>query len=181
MIIDTTNIVKWNFKKATDKHISNGFDEKLSKAKSIEKAFGDWCKNNLIMYDLDIDCMLQCVEVNQVFTVEIKRDWQIGQTGNIFFEDCFDRQYGGEGWLRKSKADFMLFATDHPSMYGYFILFDFFSVRKLIEDNKMEKKYIKFWNKVDKCYGWGYVISLQEIKNKVNYVDGYINLKKYDK
>lgn len=145
------------------------FDKSLNEGKIIESIV----KKNLekrgfevidlsdkkIYQKIDVDFMIK--RGNSKMLIEVKADYEMNKTGNIFLEDGMERKTGFyPGWLRKSKAD-LLWYHDAVKNIGYVLHF-----RKMANDVANIYGIKKFNNLRDDCIGYGYVVPADDLAKK---------------
>lgn len=106
--------------------------------------------------DIDVDLMIINSNGNKQ-TLEVKSDEIMHRTGNIFIEHGMDRKTGWcLGWIKKCKAQLLCY-HDNVTDVGYIL--DWIKVK-----NEITQHYnsTKFWNTTDNCWGWGYLVPIEE-------------------
>lgn len=97
-----------------------------------------------------------------LYSMEIKSDTRMHETGNIVIEMGMERDSGYcNGWFHKCEADVLCF-YDVVNLIVYLI--DWQKLKAAIENG--EGKRIFFNNKIDNCTGELVLISVQDLENK---------------
>lgn len=97
----------------------------------------------------------------RVYSVEVKTDNRMYDTGNIVIEDSMQRKWGNQkGWLHYCEADILCF-IDVVSYKFYF--FDWPRLKSLVLSGKWSL--ITFNNYTDNCFGKLYKISVNELRD----------------
>lgn len=118
----------------------------------------------------DIDCLLEHDGVKA--TLEIKSDTKMHNSGNLFFEEGFDRVSGfRKGWFNYCEADFICF-YDGIADCGYMVDF-----RKAKEIIKAAGRKVSWFNNTDNCTGYAYLLPIGTSK-KEGLIAHEFNLKK---
>ena len=113
--------------------------------------------------DMDVDFL--CYRHNdkgeyKEFKVELKTDYRMDKTGNLFFELSHERKTGTyKGFFYKSQADFLLNLNANTNKL-YVVPFRH-KWRTLAYE---QCRKVRFWNKWDDCYSNGMVISIEKAK-----------------
>ena len=103
--------------------------------------------------NIDVDFILKNNE--NIYFLELKTDSKMHQTKNIFFEIGHDRKTGYyDGWFKYSMADFII-NLDSFTNEIWIVTFDKEKIKEISRE-------IKFWNNIDECYTYGYLLN-QEI------------------
>lgn len=88
--------------------------------------------DNPYYWKKDIDLI-----VNDKYTIEVKWDNKLSETGNLFIEICADVDKGAEGWYNFCEADYLAYGAADEYV---FLMFDFKKLKKHIEQHKAEYK-----------------------------------------
>ena len=95
--------------------------------------------------------------------VEIKTDYIISRTNNLFLEDYCQYCRGGkaEGWLRTCQADYLFYLDEkNLTLYIYFLE----DIRKYIEENEKEIPYKGLYDGYKRVYG--YCLNKDRVKHQ---------------
>ena len=85
----------------------------------------------------DIDFVVRA-KTGQTWTVEVKNDTRIAQTGNIFFETISNVHYSSNGCFNKTNADAMVIVSESEKKL-YIVTTK--NLKKFVEDNKEHLKF----------------------------------------
>lgn len=86
-------------------------------------------------YDKDIDFLIQ--KNQQQFSIEVKWDSRIGDTGNMFIETYTDLDNCIKGWFSFCKADYLFYGDSQNQIFYVFSVSD---LRQFIDSNSMEHR-----------------------------------------
>lgn len=144
------------------------FNERLEIGKSGETIVAEFLRGRGISVEdvtdqreyqiKDIDFKLTNQE-GQKCTLEVKTDYLLNKTGNLFFEGVYYKEFGeSKGWNDYCEADYIAF-LDAIGMKLY--IYDYRNGKECIT-KKGELKY--FFNNDDGCYREAYLLPLHEAK-----------------
>ena len=144
------------------------FQQKLKIGKSGEQIVAEFLRNRGITvvdvsdvreYQIkDIDFLLTNNE-GQKCAVEVKTDYLMNKTGNLFFESVYHKDFGdSKGWLDYCKADYNLF---FDAIGNQLYIYDYQNGKDIITA-KGELRY--FYNSDDGCDREAYLLPLHEAK-----------------
>ena len=147
------------------------FDTTLPEGISHEAEIHSYLKNmgyliidhadDPVYQDKDIDLEFGRPD-GQMFSMEIKSDTRMHETGNIVIELGMHRETGFcEGWFHKCQADVLCF-YDVVGLVVYLI--DWQRLKYAIENG--EGKHIFFKNKIDNCVGELILVSVKDLEEK---------------
>lgn len=106
----------------------------------------------------DIDFLLTNKE-GQKCSIEVKTDFLMYKTGNLFFESVYHKDFGdSKGWLDYCEADYICF---FDAVNRILYIYDYKNGKELIT-KKGELKY--FYNSDDGCDREAYLLPLHEAK-----------------
>lgn len=96
--------------------------------------------------------------------VELKTDYVMNRTNNLFLEDCCEYKRGGgrAGWLRTCKADY-LFYLDEKDYTLYIYLLD--EIRNYVKENKDTIPYRSLDDGNKRVFG--YCLNKDLVRNQV--------------
>jgi hypothetical protein len=137
----------------------------FDKLRSVGLQVIDTSKNKEYQkYDIDAEIIIN----NKKYFMEIKADKRINSTKNIFVEDMMERQEGNKkGWLHYCRSDLLCYVDD-INRIAYIVNWP--RLKKFCTEQSVESKYYRrFWNKTDNCYGAGYLIPLEFLREN-NYI-----------
>ena len=116
----------------------------------------------------DIDLIIYGQD-NVGHTVEIKSDEVMHKTNNLFIEQGMDRTNGWKkGWFYYCKAKIICY---HDNVNDVGQVLDW---RKMQEEITQYYKSRRFWNSTDRCYGWGWIIPIEDARQKGWIIKEYI-------
>ena len=144
------------------------FDERLEIGRSGEVIVADWFRSRGITvidvtdvreYQIkDIDFLLTNSE-GQKCSVEIKTDYLMHKTGNLFFEGVYYKDFGeSKGWNDYCKADYICF---FDAVNRKLYIYDYQNGKEIIT-KKGEFKF--FYNSDDRCDREAYLLPIYEAK-----------------
>lgn len=144
----------------------DNFEKSLEQGKIGEDIVFEYLKNKFEkVVDVSDDKQYQsddvdflCYRDNKEFKVEVKTDYRMDKTGNLFFELSHERKTGTyQGFFYKSTADFLLNLNANTNKL-YITPF-----RQKWRKLAIEKgRKVRFWNTTDKCYSNGLIISIDK-------------------
>lgn len=145
----------------------------------------DDCTYNQEYQDKDIDFMLRHIKYDKInpISIEIKTDYTMGRTDNIFIELSQIRNTGKyDGWFYKCKSDYMMYITDYYiddniNNYGDFYLFNFKELKRKIEEKEITFEKQTKYNNEDNCKTECYLVPTKDLSKYVTTYHG--NLRKY--
>lgn len=95
-----------------------------------------------------------------VFRIEVKTDNRIHETGNLFIEHKMERLLGtSKGWLHYCMADLVCY---HDSVQDIGYLIDWRKMREEASGFPL----VRFDNWYDGCIGYGYLVPVEEAKER---------------
>lgn len=93
--------------------------------------------NSAEYWEKDIDLIVTNMETEVVTTIEVKWDYCLHKTGNLFIETINSRSKGGNGWFNFCEAKLLAYG-DAINKIFYFI--DVAALKDYIEKNKNNLK-----------------------------------------
>lgn len=140
------------------------FEDRLEVGKSGEAVVADWFRNrgNYVQdvsndknyWSKDIDFIITNKN-GDVFTVEVKTDYNMSKSGNLFFEGVYYKETGDRlGWFYYCQADYVVFYDVNRNKL---FVYDFANGREFVRE-AAEDRY--FYNKDDVCNRRAYLLPI---------------------
>ena len=115
--------------------------------------------DNSCYWSKDIDLIVTNTATGKITNVEVKWDYYIANTGNLFIELSNPRSKGGNGWFKFCEADALAYGDAHNKV---FYTFDFPQLREFINEHKKE-----FNCRTTADGSYGYLVPLALVKHLV--------------
>ena len=142
------------------------FEDRLEVGKSGEAVIADWFRNrgNTVVdvsddksyWSKDIDFIITNKD-NQTFTVEVKTDYFINKTHNLFFEGVYYKESGDRlGWFYYCQADYVVFYDINRAKL---FVYDFANGKDFVLQAAEDRL---FYNKDDVCNRRAYLLPIDK-------------------
>lgn len=103
----------------------------------------------------DIDLIATNIFTEEETTIEVKWDWNIAKTDNLFIELENPRSWGNEGWYKFIEADYVAYGDAHNGIF-YFV--SVAELRNCIDKVKTELRYHTTYDG-----SYGYLLPLRKL------------------
>ena len=114
--------------------------------------------NNPQYWHKDIDLIVTNPKANSTFTVEVKWDKRMNETGNLYIEMLNPRSQKGYGWFHFCEADYLAYGD---AVKHLFYIFDWNDLREYVREHRNELIWRRTYDDSQ-----GILLPLDEILNR---------------